>query len=43
MGALGRENVGLRSRIFELEERLASYETPKNSRNSSVPPSKDEN
>jgi len=28
---------------IELKERLAKYENPKNSRNSSVPPSKDEN
>jgi len=30
-------------RIRDLENRLSKYETPKNSRNSSVPPSKDEN
>ena len=33
---LRKENVGLK-------ERLAKYENPKNSRNSSIPPSKDEN
>ncbi len=34
--ALRRENIGLK-------EKLAKYENPKNSNNSSVPPSKDEN
>lgn len=33
----------LERRINELENRLSKYENPKNSRNSSVPPSKDEN
>lgn len=33
----------LMQRISELEARLAKYETPKNSGNSSIPPSKDEN
>jgi len=33
---LGKENS-------ELRERLSKYENPKNSRNSSMPPSKDEN
>ncbi|WP_430906616.1 hypothetical protein [Maribacter sp. 2-571] len=33
---LSRENASLR-------ERLSKYENPKNSRNSSIPPSKDEN
>ena len=33
----------LESRVFELEKELAGYRTPKNSGNSSVPPSKDEN
>jgi len=42
LDALEKENAGLRLRVSELEERLAKYETPKNSRNSSVPPSKDE-
>ncbi len=40
---LEKENGTLRTRISELEERLARYENPKNSRNSSIPPSKDEN
>lgn len=35
--------VFLEARVVELENRLAKYENPKNSRNSSVPPSKDEN
>ncbi|HUH47515.1 MAG TPA: IS66 family transposase [Arenibacter sp.] len=39
---LEKENGTLRTRISELEERLARYENPKNSRNSSTPPSKDE-
>jgi len=34
---------GLEKENAYLRERLAKYETPKNSRNSSVPPSKDEN
>lgn len=33
----------LKARVSELEKELARYRTPKNSRNSSVPPSKDEN
>lgn len=33
----------LEARVVELEKRLAKFENPKNSRNSSVPPSKDEN
>jgi len=33
----------LKFRVIELENKLARYENPKNSRNSSVPPSKDEN
>jgi transposase len=33
----------LREENADLRERLASYENPKNSRNSSIPPSKDEN
>lgn len=33
----------LERRVIELENRLSKYENPKNSRNSSVPPSKDEN
>lgn len=38
---LKKENIQLRLRITELEERLAKYENPKNSGNSSVPPSQD--
>lgn len=38
-----RELQELRKQNFELRERLAGYQNPKNSRNSSVPPSKDEN
>ena len=34
---------GLEKENAYLRERLAKYETPKNSRNSSIPPSKDEN
>lgn len=33
----------LEARVLELETELAKYRTPKNSNNSSVPPSKDEN
>lgn len=47
---LERENMELRQRVKELEqenellrEKLHKYETPKNSNNSSIPPSKDEN
>ncbi|WP_445733637.1 IS66 family transposase [Mariniflexile sp.] len=43
LDVLEKENGAFRLRISELEERLAGYENPKNSRNSSVPPSKDEN
>lgn len=43
MDNLEAENRRLAKRVAELEERLAKYETPKNSRNSSVPPSRDEN
>lgn len=32
----------LEARVVELENQLARYQTPKNSRNSSVPPSKDD-
>lgn len=38
---LKKENAELRSRVAELELRLAKYENPKNSGNSSVPPSQD--
>jgi transposase len=40
---LEQEVKELKAIIFELIERLAKYENPKNSRNSSIPPSKDEN
>tara|TARA_R110000850_G_scaffold101708_1_gene210295 strand:+ start:210 stop:749 length:540 start_codon:yes stop_codon:yes gene_type:complete len=33
----------LEARVLELEKELAKYRTPKNSNNSSIPPSKDEN
>lgn len=39
--SLKKENTELRSRVTELELRLARYENPKNSGNSSVPPSQD--
>jgi transposase len=38
-----RENRILRKENQELKERLSRYEHPKNSGNSSIPPSKDEN
>jgi len=38
-----KENVVLRKENAVLREKLSKYEHPKNSRNSSVPPSKDEN
>jgi transposase len=37
------ENQSLKERIVFLEERLKKLENPKNSKNSSIPPSKDEN
>jgi transposase len=40
---LQQEVKMLKAIVFELIERLAKYENPKNSRNSSIPPSKDEN
>ena len=40
---LEQEVKKLTAIVFELIERLARYENPKNSRNSSTPPSKDEN
>ncbi|GAI13682.1 unnamed protein product [marine sediment metagenome] len=40
---LSKKNIKLNKENIELKERLAKYENPKNSRNSSVPPSKDEN
>ena len=33
--------ITLLSKVASLEERLARYENPKNSRNSSIPPSQD--
>ncbi len=36
-----KENVKLKERIVYLEKRLAVYETPKDSHNSSIPPTKD--
>ena len=38
-----KENVHLKKENSVLKEKLAKYENPKNSRNSSLPPSKDEN
>lgn len=38
-----KENVMLRKENTVLREKLSKYENPKNSRNSSIPPSKDEN
>jgi transposase len=43
LDALEEENNFLRKRVKFLEDRLAKYETPKNSNNSSLPPSKDQN
>jgi len=40
---LKKENIRLRKRVKELEEKLSKYENPKNSGNSSVPPSQDPN
>jgi len=39
---MGRISL-LESKIVDLEKELARYRNPKNSRNSSIPPSKDEN
>jgi len=41
--SLEKEVVSLKKENAFLKERLAKYENPKNSRNSSIPPSKDEN
>lgn len=41
--SLEKEVVSLKKENAFLRERLAKYENPKNSRNSSMPPSKDEN
>lgn len=41
--ALEKEVRALKRENLELRERLSFYESPKNSRNSSIPPSKDEN
>jgi regulator of replication initiation timing len=38
-----KENVVMRKENAVLREKLSKYENPKNSRISSVPPSKDEN
>jgi len=38
-----KENVVLRKENAVLQEKLSKHENPKNSRNSSFPPSKDEN
>lgn len=43
MERLERRVVNLEIENGELRERLSKYKTPKNSRNSSIPPSKDEN
>lgn len=43
MENLERANRRLADRVVELEGLLVKYQTPKNSRNSSVPPSRDEN
>jgi len=40
---LQKEVKKLRKENVVLKEKLAKYENPKNSRNSSIPPSKDEN
>jgi len=40
---LGKENINLKKENDMLREELAKYKNPKNSRNSSIPPSKDEN
>ena len=40
---LKKENIELRKRVKELEEKLSKYENPKNSSNSSIPPSQDPN
>ena len=40
---LEQENISIRQENSMLKEKLAKYENPKNSRNSSLPPSKDEN
>jgi transposase len=41
--SVDRENKWLRKEVVELQQRLSKHEHPKNSNNSSVPPSKDEN
>lgn len=40
---LKKENLELRERVKEPEEKLSKYENPKNSGNSSIPPSQDPN
>jgi len=41
--ALKKENDRLVLRVTELEEELSKYKNPKNSKNSSIPPSQDPN
>jgi len=41
--ALKKENTRLALRVAELEKKLSKYENPKNSKNSSIPPSQDPN
>ena len=41
LNVVTKENVKLKERIVYLEKRLAVYETPKDSHNSSIPPTKD--
>lgn len=43
ISALILEIEDLKNENKELKQRLSRYETPKNSSNSSIPPSKDEN
>lgn len=43
LNALEEKVASLEKENAFLRERLAKYENPKNSRNSSIPPSKDEN
>lgn len=43
LNVLEKDVVILRKENAQLKDRLAFYENPKNSRNSSIPPSKDEN
>ena len=43
LGALRSENKHLKTEVSSLKRKLEKHETPKNSNNSSIPPSKDEN